>query len=94
MPENNNYSPIVDWSDRPRRINERQYVLVFVPEHPRSFCNGWYYEHRLVAEREAGRLLDCDETVHHINHIKTDNRPINLFVCARSEHDKAHSLTA
>lgn len=67
--------------------------MVKVPEHPRAFRDGWYYEHRLVAERQLGRLLETWETVHHINEIKHDNREINLFVCTRKEHDHAHALT-
>lgn len=93
MGSSNSYRPINCWADRERFVDERGYIRVYVPEHPRSFCNGWYYEHRLVAERRAKRLLDREETVHHINHVKSDNRLINLFVCLRSEHDKAHSLT-
>jgi hypothetical protein len=70
----------------------RGYVRVFVPEHPKNFCNGWVYEHRLMAERALGRLLHCGETVHHINEQKHDNRLINLFVCWADEHTKAHDL--
>jgi len=70
----------------------RGYVRVLVPEHPRAFCNGWVYEHRLVAERMLGRLLYRGETVHHINECKADNREVNLFVCLHDEHIKAHGL--
>jgi hypothetical protein len=70
----------------------RGYVRVFVPEHPKAFCNGWVYEHRLVAERMLGRLLGCGEQVHHISEQKNDNRERNLFVCWADEHQKAHGL--
>ena len=83
------YEPILDWSDRQVVQESRGYVRVFASEHPKNFCNGWVYEHRLVAERMLGRLLHCGETVHHLG-AKDDNREINLFVCWEDEHIKAH----
>jgi hypothetical protein len=72
-------------------MSDSGYVLVRVPEHPRS-RQGWIFEHTLVAESQYG-LLDRWETVHHINQIKSDNRIENLFVCDRSQHDAAHGMT-
>jgi hypothetical protein len=91
MARRRSYELLTDWSDREKFIDRRGYVRVHAPEHPRAFGHqGWYYEHRLVAERMLGRLLYNGETVHHINEHKCDNREINLFVCTREEHDKAH----
>jgi hypothetical protein len=87
------YNPIEQWKTRERRQGPKGYVLVKVPEHPKAFGGGWYYEHRLIAERMLGRILRSHETVHHLNEVKYDNRELNLFVCTRSEHDYAHSLT-
>jgi hypothetical protein len=41
-------------------------------------------------EDVLGRPLSADERVHHINGVKTDNDPDNLYVCNNSRHMKAH----
>lgn len=87
------YQPIQQWKTRDRAVHPKGYILIKVPEHPRAFRGGWYYEHRLVVEKQIGRILNVYETVHHINEDKTDNREMNLFLCTRREHDYAHALT-
>ena len=56
------------------------YISIYMPEHKRAFDNGCVYEHVLVAEKMLNRELKETECVHHINHIRTDNRPENLMV--------------
>lgn len=82
------YQPIQHWSKKRKKIQDG-YVLIYVFNHPKSF-GGWYYEHRLVIEKELDRILEDWETVHHINENKQDNRPMNLFLCTRAQHNKAH----
>lgn len=74
-----------------RLITSHGYVLVRVSEdHPLHVGNGYAYEHRVVASQMLGRQLSRDELVHHINGDKTDNRPENLQVLQRGEHNHLH----
>lgn len=67
------------------------YIYVQHKLHPRaSKCGGYVFEHILVAEKTIGRPIREYEIVHHLNGIKTDNRPINLAVMLRSEHVRHH----
>ena len=63
-----------------------------IPSNHKKAIKNMYYEHILVVENYLNRLLKSYESVHHINEIKTDNRLENLFVCSRTEHDKAHGM--
>lgn len=71
---------------KPVRLNYHGYPWVYEPDHPNADRTGWIPEHRLVAERVLGRVLDSDDHVHHINGDKTDNRPKNLAVMTHLEH--------
>lgn len=66
-----------------KRTNASGYVDVFSPEHPRVRTNGYYAEHSLVMEAMLGRYLTSEESVHHKNGVRDDNRPENLELWAR-----------
>lgn len=76
------------------RGHRRGYVFVYVPNHPQADSYGYVSEHRLIAEQSIGRLIARNEHVHHINGIKDDNRPENLQVLPRGEHNRMHSMQA
>jgi hypothetical protein len=75
-----------------RSVASNGYVLIRVgKDHHLADVRGYAYEHRLVAEQKLGRRLRAGEIPHHINGIKTDNRPENIEVVASQfEHRVRH----
>ena len=67
------------------------YIKVYVPDHPNCTADGYVMKHILVVERAIGRYLTEKECVHHINHIRDDNRIENLKLMTISEHMSMHT---
>ena len=72
-----------------RVVASNGYVLLRMPGHHLADCRGYVYEHRLVAEKNLGRRLLPGEIPHHINEVKSDNRPENIEVAASHAHHRA-----
>lgn len=59
-------------------INKCGYVTILKREHPNSNSRGYIKEHAFVMSKYLGRPLRKNESVHHKNSIKDDNRIENL----------------
>lgn len=66
------------------------YVYIYAPNHPNKTANNNILEHRFVMEQHLKRYLTPEEIVHHINHIKNDNRIENLALVSKAEHAHIH----
>ena len=68
------------------------YISAFVPDHPNATADGMVMLHTIVMERHIGRYLNPDEVVHHVNHIRNDNRLENLILMKKHDHMSMHML--
>lgn len=66
------------------------YVSIYIPQHPNANGEGYVMKHRLVMERAIGIYLPSDYIVHHINHIRDDNRIENLALMSFKAHAALH----
>lgn len=73
-----------------RKLHSEGYIYKLCHGHPRATKDGYVLEHIIVMEDKLGRSLGPGEIVHHLNEVKSDNRPDNLEVMLRSDHIKHH----
>jgi len=66
--------------------NSAGYLLVYSPNHPRAQKIGYVMEHILVWEKTHNRPLPKGWVIHHLNGIKSDNRPQNLLALPGKKH--------
>ena len=64
------------------------YRSCYRPEHPNCDSLGFIAEHRLIMEKNLGKLLKRGEVVHHINRNRLDNNIENLQILNHNEHRK------
>lgn len=75
-----------------RYISSDGYVMVHIGGDKKEV--GWTSyrkEHMLIAERILGRTLEKEEVVHHIDGVKTNNEPSNLWITSSIAHRHAHN---
>lgn len=66
------------------------YVYTLFPSHPLSRKNGYVLRSRLIIEKYLGRFTTKQESPHHINKIRNDDRVENLILYKnKSAHNKA-----
>jgi len=64
------------------------YIMVYNPDYPRAYANGYILEHILVWEKTHNRPVPPNWHIHHINGITTDNRPSNLIALSSKKHSQ------
>lgn len=84
------------------KISPYCYMLIRMPEHPFANCDGFVFEHRLIAEQnlltpettviiDGKPYLSPDYIVHHKDHNRLNNSVDNLELMTLAEHTKMHS---
>jgi len=73
------------------RRKSKGYYYVYCPSHPRAkkkHLGGYIPEHVAVWEEMHGKYLPEGWIVHHLNGIRSDNRPSNLVALPNRKHNR------
>jgi HNH endonuclease len=68
-----------------RTTHQAGYLMIRLRDHPRAKTNGYVFEHIVVMESMLRRPMSPDESVHHRNGVRDDNRPENLELWVRPQ---------
>ena len=72
-------------------ISSHGYVLIYVgKKHPMADVRGYAYEHRLIAAKNAGRMLLPGEIAHHDDENKKNNGDLNIILESSIAAHKVH----
>jgi len=71
---------------KPEQKEVGGYLKLRKPEHPRADSCGYVWEHIVVWEEYHHRSVPKGYVMHHLNGIKSDNRPQNLVAMKAGEH--------
>lgn len=82
------YNGLNGWGHTKKMKNG--YILAYAPTHPKAGKTGYILLHRAIVEFQIGRYLNDDEVVHHMNHIRDDNRIENLIIMKKHDHMSMH----
>ena len=75
-------------------LKHQGYVLLYRPNHPFCKKSGYVKRSRLVMEKHLGRYLTREEIVHHINHIRNDDRLKNLMLLSNNSIHRQYHPTS
>lgn len=86
-----------------KKVTNYGYIKIRCLEHPFKDCDGFVFEHRLIAEKyllnnensieiNGKKYLKPNYAVHHKDENKINNNPENLEIMTKEEHSKIHAI--